>query len=113
MITPRRLIAGYALTTSWAYPYQVPAAVLSSTAKQLIVCNTDTVIRTFYYAVTATTGAPSVAQTLFNAVTLQVNESKVFGLTDVMPAGYYIQCKAGEAGGGNLVSLSVSGMEST
>ena len=113
MITPRRLVTGSALTTSWAYPYQVPAAVLSSTVKQLIVCNTDTVIRTFYYAVTATTGAPTVAQTMFNAVTLQVNESKVFGLTDVVPSGYYIQAKAGEAGGGNLVSITVSGMEST
>lgn len=113
MITPKRLIAGFALTTSWAYPYQAPVTVLSSTVKQLIVCNTDAVTRTFYYAVTATTGAPTVAQTMFNAVTLQVNESKVFGLTDVMPSGYYIQCKAGEAGGGDLVSLTVSGMEST
>ena len=113
MITPKRLIVGYALTASWAYPYTVPATVLSATAKQLIVCNTDTVVRTFYYAVTATTSTPSVAQTMFNAVTLQVNESKVFGLTDVMPSGYYIQCKAGEAGGGSLVSLTVSGMEST
>ena len=113
MITPRRLITGSALTTSWAYPYLVPATVLSATVKQLIVCNTDTVVRTFFYAVTTTTGAPSVAQTMFNAVSLQANESKVFGLTDVMAPGSYIQVKAGEAGGGNLVSLTVSGMEST
>jgi len=113
MITPKRLIVGSALTTSWAYPYQVPATVLTSTVKQLVVCNTDTVVRTFYYAVTTTTGAPSVAQTLFNAVSLQANESKVFGLTDVVPSGYYIQAKVGEAGGGDLVSLTVSGMEST
>jgi len=46
-------------------------------------------------------------------VSLQANESKVFGLTDVMPSGYFIQVKAGEAGGGNLVSLTVSGMENT
>jgi len=113
MITPRRLIVGSALTTSWAYLYQVPLTVLSATAKQLVVCNTDTVARTFYYAVTATTSAPTVAQTMFNSVSLQANESKVFGLTDVMPSGYYIQVKAGEAGGGNLVSLTVSGMENT
>ena len=113
MITPKRLIVGSALTTSWAYPYQVPATVLTSTVKQLVVCNTDTVVRTFYYAVTTTTGAPSVAQTLFNAVSLQANESKVFGLTDVVPSGSYIQVKAGEAGGGDLVSITVSGMEST
>lgn len=113
MITPRRLIAGSALTVSWAYPYQVPTTVLSATAKQLIVCNTDTVVRTFYYAVTPTTGAPTVAQTMFNAVSLQANESKVFGLTDVMPSGYYIQVKAGEAGGGDIVSMTVSGMENT
>ncbi len=113
MITPRRLIAGTALTTSWAYPYQVPTAVLSATTKQLIVCNTDTVARTFYYAVTTTTSAPTVAQTMFNAVSLQANETKVFGLTDVMPSGYYIQVKAGEAGGGDIVSITVSGMENT
>jgi hypothetical protein len=113
MITPRRLIVGSALTTSWAYLYQVPATVLSATVKQLVVCNTDTVVRTFYYAVTTTTGAPSVAQTMLNAVSLQANESKIFGLTDVVPASSYIQVKAGEAGGGNLVSITVSGMEST
>lgn len=113
MITPKRLVVGSALTTSWAYPYQVPAAVLSATAKQLVVCNTDVVPRTFYYAVTATSAAPTVAQTMFNAVSLQANESKVFGLTDVMPSGYYLQAKVGEAGGGNIVSMTVSGMENT
>jgi hypothetical protein len=113
MITPRRLVAGYALTVSWAYPYLVPSSALSATAKQLVVCNTDAVVRTFYYAVTSTTSAPTVAQTMFNAVSLQANESKVFGLTDVMSSGYYIQCKAGEAGGGDLVSITVSGMENT
>ena len=113
MITPKRLIAGTALTTAWAYPYQVPSTVLSATAKQLIVCNTDTVVRTFFYAVTLTTSAPTVAQTMFNSVSLQANESKVFGLTDVIPSGSYIQCKAGEAGGGNIVSITVSGMENT
>lgn len=113
MITPKRLIAGTALTTSWVYPYQAPTTVLSATAKQLIVCNTDTVVRTFFYAVTTTTSAPTVAQTIFNSVSLQANESKVFGLTDVIPSGSYIQCKAGEAGGGNIVSITVSGMENT
>jgi len=30
-----------------------------------------------------------------------------------VPSGSYIQVKAGEAGGGDLVSITVSGMEST
>lgn len=113
-ITPKRLIAGSQLSTSWALYYTVPSSVISATAKQIVVCNTDTVPRTFYYAVTATSSAPGTdhdGTIMFHAVTMQANETKVIGLTDVMPTAYCIYAKAGEAGGGSYVTFTVSGME--
>lgn len=112
-ITPRRLVPGSVLTTSYATYYTAAISVLSATIKQLILCNTDTVARTAYVAVIPGGGSQAAANTILNGVALQANESKIFGLTDVMPTGYFLQAKTGEAGGGNLVSLTVSGMENT
>lgn len=115
-VTPKRLIAGAALTTSWSNAlYNVPTTALSATAKQLIVCNQDTVPRTFFYAVTPNSTNPvaNSPYVLFYSVTLQANETKVFGLTDVMAQGYYIQAKTGEADTTRTVNITVSGMENT
>lgn len=112
-ITPKRFVAGSALTTSWATYYTVPTSVITATTKQIILCNTDTVSRTAFVAVVPTGGSQSAANTIFNGVSLQAGETKIFGLTDVMPTSYFIQAKAGEAGGGDLVSMTVSGMENT
>lgn len=111
MITPKRLIAGIALPSSYGVAlYTVASPVLTATVKQVLVCNTDTIARTFTYQVRPSGGSDSVAVTLFNAVTLQPNETKIFGLTDVMPTGYEIYAKASAA---SVVSLTVSGMENT
>lgn len=108
MLNPKRLITGSTLTTSYVDYYQVPTAVTSAAVKQLVVCNTDTGIQSFSLQVRPTGGADSVAYTLFNNVPLQPNESKVFGLTDVVPSGSSIYAKASVAG---LVSITASGME--
>lgn len=110
IITPKRLIDGSILTDAWATYYTVPSNVISATAKQMVVCNTDSSTRTFSYAVVKIGDTQGAKNTMFNAVTLQANESKVFGLTDVMHTGYFIQAKADTA---SKVSLTVSGMENT
>lgn len=110
------MITGAALTTTWRNDlYNVAASTISATVKQMVVCNMDAVPRTFYYAVTSTSSAPAAYDPtiMFNAVTLQSHETKIFGMTDVVPSGWYLQAKVGEAGGGNYVSLTVSGMENT
>ena len=112
-ITPKRLIPGSALTTSYATYYTVPAGVLTTTVKQVVFCNQDTVSRTIYMCVIPSGGSEAAANRVFNAVTLQANETKIFGLTDVMTLGMFIQAKTGEAGGGSLVSMTASGMENT
>lgn len=113
MVTPTRLIAGNLLSAAWATVYTVPTSAQSATAKQLVLCNTDTQARTFYYAVIPSGGSNGAQYIMFNGATIQSNETRVFGLTDVMPQGTYIQVKAGEAGGGNLVSITLSGMENS
>lgn len=110
MITPKRLVPGSTLTSTLVTYYTVATSVSNATAKQLIVCNTDTVSRTFTYNVIPQGGSASVANTLFNSVTIQPNETKIFGLTDVMPTGTFIQAKASAD---NVVSMTVSGMENT
>jgi len=113
-ITPQRLIAGVELTNAWAIYYTVPSTMLSATAKQLVVCNTDTVARTFYYAVVVPPDtAPVAKNTMFSSVTLQSNESKIFGLTDIMAVGTTIQAKAGQLNTTTGMSITVSGMVNT
>ena len=110
MITPKRLVAGAALTNTLVTYYTTTAPVSSATTKQLLLCNTDTVARTFTMNVIPPAGAASVSNTLFSAVTIQPGETKVFGLTDVMPVGYFLQAKADA---GAVVSMTISGMENT
>ncbi len=114
-ITPKRIIPGSALTTSYATYYTVPASVLTTTMKQLLLCNQDTVPRTVFLAIipSGESTTPAASNIVLNSVSLQANETKIFGLTDVMPTGMFIRAKAGEAGGGNLVSITASGMENT
>lgn len=115
-VTPKRLVQGAALTSSWSNTlYNVPSYVVSTTVKQMVVCNQDTVSRTFYYAITPNSTAPvaNSPYVMFYSITLQANETKIFGLTDVLLPGYYIQAKVGEADTTRTVNLTVSGMEST
>ena len=110
MITPTRLINGVALTASLATYYTVPSTVLSATAKQLVVCNTDSVSHTFTYEVIPSGGTAGVAATMFSSVTLQPHQTSIFGLTDVMAVGTFIQASADTAA---VVSLTLSGMVNT
>lgn len=110
MITPKRLIDGTLLTDSYVKLYTVTAPVLTATAKMLAVCNTHTAAVTFHYQVRPSGGADTIASTLFNAVTIQPNVTKLFGLTDIMPTNHEIHAKASVTG---VMSITVSGMENT
>lgn len=116
-ITPSRLIAGTAITTTWTELYNVPSTVLSATVKQLIVCNTDSIPRTLYYVVSNSIGELGPIEndpgSIFYKMTLQANETKIFGMTDVMGIGCSIYAKSGEEGNGNYITISASGMELT
>lgn len=111
MITPKRLIKGISLDTTYGESlYTVVDSVKSATIKQLIVCNTDTVVRSFSYQVRPSGATSGIAYTLFNEVPIQPNETLIFSLTDVIETSYEIHAVASEA---NVVSLTVSGMENT
>ena len=109
-VSPSATVPGVALTSSWAVYYTVPSTVVATTAKMLLVCNTDTAAHTFSYAVMPSTAAPNVAGTRFSATTLKAHETKVIGLTDVMLPGYTIQAKADT---GTVVSMTISGGDNT
>ena len=108
MLTPKRFIIGSALTGSYTALYTVPAAVTSATTKQIVVCNTDTNVQSFSLQVRAPAGSDTVACTLFRDVSLQPKETKIFGMTDVLPSGYSIYAKASTT---DVISVTASGME--
>jgi hypothetical protein len=111
MITPKRLVHGIALANDYNDAlYTVPTSVLSATVKQLIVCNTSAVGQTFSYQVRLVTEVSAVSVTEFDSVSLATKETKIFGLTDVLPTGASIFAKASN---GAVVSLTISGMEVT
>ena len=107
-VTPTRMIPGSLLTSSWATYYTTPAQASTATAKQLVVCNTDVTARYFSYAVIPVGQSQELRYVMFNLVSLQANETKIFGMTDVMTPGYYIQAKSDV---GSVVTITLSGME--
>lgn len=108
--TEKRVIGGSALTAASVDYYTVPAST-TAIVKELIFCNTDTVSRTFTVYVTPTSGTTPAAQyAVFNAVTIQPNETKIFGLTSVLPAGYTVKALASSAG---VVAFNGSAIERT
>ena len=108
MLTPKRFIAGAALTDTYTALYTVPSTVTSATTKQIVVCNTDTNVQSFSLQVRAAAGSDTVACTMFKDVSLQPKETKIFGLTDVLPGGYSIYAKAATT---SVISITASGME--
>lgn len=108
MLTPKRFVAGSALTDAYVALYTTPATITSATAKQLVVCNTDTNVQSFSLQVRSATGSDTVACTMFRDVSLQPKETKIFGVTDVLPVGYSIYAKASTT---DVISITVSGME--
>lgn len=77
--------------------------------KQIIVCNTDTSARTFtLYLDTNSTAAAS--ETLFNAVSLAVNETKIINTSIVLRAAQDQKIMA-LASVANKVTITLVGLE--
>lgn len=110
LYTPKVFAAGSALTASAATYYTAPAGIVCSILKELILCNTDTVARTFTVYVVPAAGSAAVANTIFSGVSLQPGESKLFSLSKVMTTGSFLQALASSA---SVVSLTASGIEVT
>jgi len=108
MITPKRLVPGTTLTTSYVSLYSVTNG--TAVVKSLTVCNTTSTSQTVSVQIRPSGGSDVTDSTILAATTLQPNETKIFGLTDVMPLGYALFAKASNA---SAVSLTASGMENT
>jgi len=106
----RSFVAGSALTVSAVTYYTAPSTVVKSIIKEIVLCNTSTNPETVTMYIIPTAGSPGVANTELFAVTLQPNETKIFGRTRVMNVGDFIQAKAST---GALVALNISGVERT
>lgn len=109
MITPKRLIAGSALTGSLATYYTTPAAT-TTIVKEIVLCNTDTAARTVDLHVIPSAGSGAVANQILQDLALQAGETKIFSLSQVLPAGTFIQALASTAA---VVSINASGVEIT
>lgn len=109
MITAKRLVAGSALTAVLATYYTVPAAT-TTIIKEILFCNTDTAARTVAAHIIPSAGSALVANQIFQDTVLQAGETKIFSLSQVLPAGSFLQALASVAA---VVSITASGVEIT
>jgi hypothetical protein len=110
--TEKRLVAGSLLTGSAATYYGPTAApIVKTIIKEMTFCNTDTVTAyTFTLYIVPAAGSAAPANMEFNAVTLQPGETKIFGRSDVMEVGSFIQAFASTNA---KIAMSISGVERT
>lgn len=109
--TEKRLVAGSLLTSSAATYYTATAPVAKTIIKEMTFCNTDlTTAYAFTLHIVPLGGSAAPANMEFNAVTLQPGETKVFGRSDVMEVGSFIQAFAGTNA---KIAFSCSGVERT
>lgn len=109
MITPKRLVAGSALTDSLA-TYYTSGTATTAIVKEITFCNTHTSAITVDMHIIPTGGSAAVANQIFQDLALQAGETKKFSVSEVMPSGSFIQASASTAA---KVSFSVSGVEVT
>lgn len=105
--TPKKLIAGSALTNALA-TYYTAATAYGAILKELMLVNTDTVARTVTVHIIPTAGTAGVPSTILSGETLQPGEQRVYSLSSVIPNGSFIQALAST---GAVVALSASGVE--
>jgi hypothetical protein len=109
MLTPKRLIAGSALTASTATYYTVPTST-TTIVKELKLCNTDTATRTVDVYEVASGGTAAATNQIFQDLALVAGETKIFSLSSVLLAGATIQAVASSA---SVVHIDASGYEVT
>jgi hypothetical protein len=109
--TERRLVAGSLLSGSLVTYYTVTAPVTKTIIKEMVLCNTDaTTAYTFSLYIVPSAGTAGDANAEFKVVTMQPGETKIFGRTDIMEVGSFIQALASTA---SKIAFSCSGVERT
>jgi hypothetical protein len=107
----KRLVVGSLLGTVASTYYTVTAPVVKTVVKEMTFCNTDSsVAYTFTLHVVPLSGSAGDANIEFKSVTLQPYETKIFGRTDVMELGSFIQGLSNVA---SKIAFSCSGVERT
>lgn len=105
--TPKRLIAGSALTNALA-TYYTAATAYGAILKELVLVNTDSVARTVTVHIIPLAGSAGVPTTILSAETLQPGQKWSESLSSVIPVGSFIQAVASA---GAVVAISASGVE--
>lgn len=105
--TPKRLIAGSALTDALV-TYYTASTAYGAILNELMIVNTDAAVRTVTIHIVPLAGTAAVANIIISAESLQPGEQRVYGLSTVIPLGSFIQAKSDA---GAVVALSASGVE--
>ena len=109
-ITPVKMVAGSALTSSLVTYYTVPATTKEAIVKEIEFCNTDTVTRTVTLHIIPSGGSAGVANRVYSTLSIQAGETKNFSRSTVLLPGGFIQALADSA---SVVSMDISGVEYT
>ena len=97
------------LTNAFVTEYTAPAAT-TSIVKEIIVCNTGTVVRQLSISAVPFGGAAGAANAIFNNLDFAPNETKQFTLSTVLGAGDFISAKASA---NTDLTVTCSGVEIT
>lgn len=106
--TELSLIDGTLLTGSDVTLYTCTAPVVSTIIKEISVCNTTSSVYTFDIHIVPSGQTVGDQYALFKGVTMQPNETKIFGLSTVLEVGDFI---SGVASTTSVLAISASGVE--
>ena len=108
--TEKKLVEGTLLTAAAVTLYTCTAPAAKTIVKELTLCNTTAIAYTFTLYVVQSGQVAADRYAVFKSVTMQPNETKIFGLTNVLEVGDFISALASTTG---VLSISVSGVERT
>ena len=108
--TEKRLVEGTLLTAAAVTLYTCTAPATKTIVKELSICNTTIVAYTFTLYIVASGQVAADQYAVFKTVTMQPNETKIFGLTSVLEVGDFISALASTTA---VLSIGVSGVERT
>lgn len=106
--TEKKLIPGTLLLTSVTALYTCMSPATKTIVKEISICNTTSIAYTFTLYMVANGHVASNAYAIFKTVTMQPNETKIFGLSSVLEVGDSISALASVS---NVLSISASGVE--
>lgn len=108
--TEKRLVQGTFLTGTVATLYRCLSPAVSTIIKEISICNTTDSPYTFSLYVVVSGQVAADRYAVFKTVTMQPNETKIFGLSTVLEVGDFM---AGLASTTNVLTVAASGVERT